>query len=100
MTAQTFTPESAQVFGGYSAANAAYLAACADRRGCSCAPYRDWFTYRRWAAMGFQVKRGEHGERLGVFVQSDVLNDAGEVVGHRSRPWSAVVFCRCQVMEG
>lgn len=73
------------------------LALEAEVRGCSCQPYVDWFTYRRWQAQGFQVQRGERGFKLTTYVP--VVKKSGdgteEIIGSRPRGYS--VFCRCQV---
>src|SRR5436305_1734345 len=51
----------AKHFEGFSLANATLLTQAAAERGCSCAPYEDWFTYDRWRAQGMQVQKGQHG---------------------------------------
>jgi antirestriction protein ArdC len=62
---------------------------------CSCEPYRDVFTLRRWNALGYRVRRGEHGVKISTIVAHEV-DDGGEIKVV-SRPWTSVVFCRCQV---
>ena len=97
MTEHTMTAEQARTFGGYSSGNALVLARAAKSRGCQCRPYEDWFTYKRWAAQGYQVKRGEHGVKIMTFISSQVEDTETHEVKVRSRPWTAAVFCRCQV---
>jgi len=59
---------------------------------CTCEPYQDVFTYNRWKAQGYQVRRGEHGCKVTTWVPKDKDNpDAGVF------PRNATVFCRCQV---
>ena len=91
--------QEAKSFNGYSMTNAMILTGAAAKRGCQCKPYQDWFTYKRWQAQGCQVKRGEHGVKLSTFVTMTKTDDDGnkEIIGRR--PWTSVVFCRCQVKE-
>jgi antirestriction protein ArdC len=77
--------------------NAAILRNVSAERGCSCEPYKDWFTLRRWNAQGYRVREGEHGVRLVTIREDEVENeDTGERLVRRRR-WMSVVFCRCQV---
>ena len=91
--------QDAKSFTGYSMANALIVAAAAAKRGCQCQPYEDWFTYKRWLAQGYQVKRGEHGVRLSTFVEMTKTDDDGNKTIIGKRPWRSTVFCRCQVEE-
>lgn len=91
--------QEAKSFGGYSMTNAMILTGAAAKRGCHCKPYEDWFTYKRWQAQSYQVKRGEHGVRLSTFVTMTKIDDNGNKVVVGKRPWKSVVFCRCQVEE-
>lgn len=94
------TAEEARSFDRISTANILVLTEAARLRGCSCEPYRDWFTYNRWRAQGYQVQRGEHGTPLTVMIQHEKREagpDGEECVTTVSRPWTAHVFCRCQV---
>lgn len=83
---------------GYSLQNAAILARAAADNGCECEPYVDWFTYKRWLAQGMQVQKGEHGVKLSCFLKSTKTDKDGKETVY-SRPWTSVVFCRCQVKE-
>jgi antirestriction protein ArdC len=88
---EKMTPESATSFDRYSMINAVIVK---HERKCECEPYEDIYTYARWQAQGYQVRKGEHGTRITTFIPvKDKATD--KVIG--SRPWSSVVFCRCQV---
>ena len=92
------TAETARSFSQFSVRNAALAKALL---ACSCQPYEDVFTYRRWQAQGYQVRRGEHGIRLLVLVAGTVTeheDGTGTEVTRtiRMRRTSAV-FCRHQV---
>jgi antirestriction protein ArdC len=80
---------------GPSMVNTAILYDVADAKGCTCEPYIDWFTYKRWLAQGMQVQRGEKGTKLTTWISYEKEVD-GKVVT-KSRPRTTSVFCRCQV---
>jgi len=87
--APAMTPAEATRFERISLANAAMVAASLT---CDCSPYRDVFTYRRWKAQGYQVRRGEHGIKLsGVRDVEDKNGDSKKIF------FGTTVFCRCQV---
>ena len=91
----TITKENATTFDRYSAINATLVQSA---RACGCEAYKDVFTYKRWQAQGFQVRKGEKGTRIETYAPITKENkETGEreVVG--SRPWISTVFCRCQV---
>ena len=90
------TAEEAQAFDQYSEQNAALLIEAAGEHGCECEPYEDWFTLRRWNALGYLVKKGEHGTVIMVAVSKPAANpeDPPEKKFVRS-----YVFCRCQVQQ-
>lgn len=94
-TRAPLTPEQARTFDRLSPHNAAVLIATAAARGCACQPYQDWYTFRRWRALGRHVIRGQHGTALPLVMESDTDPDTGET---RSRPrfGTSHVFCRCQ----
>jgi len=52
---------------------------------------------RRWNAMGYRVKRGERGFRIGVVVEREVRDEEGEVQRVRRGYRGTAVFCRHQV---
>lgn len=87
---EKMTATEAKSFSNFSATNAALIYAALD---CSCEPYEDVFTYRRWKALGFQVQRGEK-KRVSVLTFHQVEDDDGST---RLRPWNSHLFCRCQV---
>lgn len=90
--AHAMTAAQATTFANRSLKHEVILAETADEKGCTCAAYRDWFTYRRWQALGFQVQKGEHGVKLTTWITYED-KDGKE----RSRPKGTTVFCRCQV---
>lgn len=59
-----------------------------------CEAYQDIFTYNRWQALGHQVRKGEHGTKITVFVP---IKDKNTEQVRATRPKLVVVFCRCQV---
>jgi len=74
--------------------NPPMLEQIAEEKGCGCVPYQDWFTYKRWEAQGFHVRKGEHGTK--IFIQRENIDPATQQVISRSH-FSTCVFCRCQV---
>lgn len=60
---------------------------------CGCKAYVDVFTYNRWQAQGFQVKRGEKALKLAII--REVVDETDEEV---KKVWGrSHVFCRHQV---
>jgi antirestriction protein ArdC len=96
MKREPMTAEKAIQFGGHSTYHAAVLAAAAHARGCDCQAYEQWFTYARWQALGYQVKKGEHGVKLGCFIEAERAKPDGTIERY-SRPWKTTVFCMHQV---
>lgn len=97
--ATRMTAGQATTFDRYSVSNAAQaIAQLHELGGCKakCEPYDDMFTYNRWQAQGYQVRKGEHGAHLGVIITTSQEDETGKVI-RQSRPWTTVVFCRCQV---
>ncbi len=100
---KAMTPDEARSFGRYSLMNAAMAAQELVHAGAcdgTCNPYEDIFTYRRWAAQGFQVQKGQHGAHLAIFVETaktEKVDDGTEIVTADTRPWSTTVFCFHQV---
>lgn len=96
MQRQTMSEAEAKTFGRISLANAAQVV---HQLKCGCMPYQDVFTYHRWLAQGYQVKRGERAIRLPLIkmlVDEDENGDAEEV---RRLLGTSAVFCRCQVKK-
>ncbi len=91
---QTMTAAQAQTFEHESAQSAATVAAQLD---CHCEPYADVFTFNRWKAQGFSVRKGEKAHRVTGYVPK-VSRD--EKTGEERKtliPRVNCVFCRCQV---
>lgn len=63
---------------------------------CGCKPYEDIFTFNRWKAQGWFVRKGEKGVRLDVFAKVKEVDAAG-VEREKKYPRATTVFCRCQV---
>lgn len=98
ITKKRMTVEEATYFDHHSDTNAMILARAAQARGCQCNAYTDWFTYNRWAAQGYQVKRGEHGVKITTMIDKATEDMSGVQIVIK-RPWSVTVFCRCQVTK-
>src|SRR3990167_10480507 len=84
------TAAEARSFGRFSIGNAAEVLRC---RPCGCQPYEDVFTFKRWIALGYCVRKGEKAIRLPLV--KDVEDEDGEKV--RRGLGSSAVFCRHQV---
>ena len=89
----TMTPGEARTFGRISPANAAWVMA---NLKCDCSPYQDVLTYGRWHALGYQVRKGEHGIKLSVVREVSKEADDGTITTRKLFA-GAVVFCKCQV---
>ncbi len=61
-----------------------------------CRAYTDIFTFRRWRAQGYQVRRGEKGTAVTTWITSPAEDEKARVV---RRPRRAVLFCRHQVEQ-
>jgi len=96
--AKQLTSEDARSFEHFSVHNAVQAQmACPEG---SCEAYQDIFTFRRWRAQGFIVRKGEHGTTITTWIPTPARNgdtEAGEDKETRRRPKRAVVFCRHQV---
>ena len=97
MEKHTLTAEQAVTFERHSLTNAMILAQAAADRGCECEPYKDWYTYRRWAAQGYQVQKGEKSIALLTYAETEKTDEKTGKVVKSTRPWTSRVFCRCQV---
>ena len=93
-TKARMTEREATSFDTFSMMNATIVV---SERKCECQPYIDIFTYNRWKAQGFQVKRGEHGTHIQTFVPITKADNDGNVKVTGRVPKTSVVFCRCQV---
>lgn len=87
------TETEATQFDTFSLTNAVIVL---QSKNCECVPYEDVFTYNRWLAQGYQVKKGQHGIHVQTWKKGSKINDAGETKNYVF-PKSSVVFCRCQV---
>jgi hypothetical protein len=63
----------------------------------SCEAYKDIFTFRRWKAQGFFVRRGEKGTRITTWIEKVETDEERNEKATGKRPKVAVVFCRHQV---
>jgi len=90
------TPTEATTFNRFSIYNALTVS---NSLPCGCIPYQDVYTFNRWKAQGFIVKKGEHGVRIPV-IGTNIKHDekTGQDVTKKYISTSAV-FCRCQVVE-
>lgn len=85
------TAEEAQSFGRFSIGNAMTVKMS---RPCGCEPYKDVFTFKRWIAQGFCVKKGEKAIRLAMVKEVEDKENSEKV---RRVLGSSAVFCRHQV---
>lgn len=74
--------------------------AVAAELGCEtaeCRAYVDIFTFKRWLAQGYLVKKGEHGTQITTWIPISKKQDDGtkKIVG--KKPRTVTVFCRHQV---
>lgn len=90
------TATEATQFDSYSPNNAALVAASLS---CGCEPYEDVFTFARWKAQGYHVRRGEHGIRLAAMKTISRENPETGEMEKRKMFGKTVVFCRCQVSK-
>lgn len=85
----------ARRFGHFSVHNAV-KAELACHEG-TCRAYEDIFTFARWRAQGFAVRKGEKGTKITTFVEIKAKDDDGGESITAKRRKTAVVFCRHQV---
>jgi len=87
--------EDARQFSHFSIHNAVQAQlACPDA---TCEAYKDIFTFKRWKAQGFVVRKGEKGTRITTWITKTNKDDEGKVTVIGKRPKVAIVFCRHQV---
>ena len=95
MSTTQFSPEEARRFDHFSIHNAvAAEAACPTHE---CRAYTDIFTFRRWLAQGYAVKKGERGTKVTTWIPRPEPEDAEDRVVRRKKSRTAVVYCRHQV---
>ena len=97
MTTPAMTANEARVFEATSDASAHQVLAQLD---CGCEPYQAVFTFNRWKAQGFGVRKGERAHKLRTFVaippsKRALAADANAQA--KLRPRTLSVFCACQV---
>ncbi len=106
------TAQDATSFTGYSVASMMQISMAIGARAeagvypdCTCEPYADTFTFARWIAQGFAVRKGEKSLRISTFTpvgertvkNADEPSDGADTPSVRLRPCTAFLFCRCQV---
>jgi hypothetical protein len=87
------TAQQATMFERFSVGNATTAESALD---CGCKAYVDVYTYNRWQAQGFQVKRGQRAVRLPMVKDVEREAENGETKTRRIFT-SSSVFCRHQV---
>jgi antirestriction protein ArdC len=92
--AAEMTAEEARSFRHFSVHNAVQ-AQLACEEG-TCEAYVDIFTFRRWRAQGYRVRKGEKGTAVTTWITTEPRTDEGDEKPAR-RPKRAVLFCRHQV---
>ena len=92
--AEQMSAEDARSFQHFSVHNAVQAQmACPEA---TCEAYEDIFTYRRWRAQGYAVRKGEHGTKVTTWITVKVRKDDEKP---KTRPKRAVLFCRHQVEQ-
>ncbi len=74
--------------------------AIAAELGCQtaeCRAYVDIFTFKRWLAKGYVVRKGEHGTKITTWIPITKTDDQGRLTVVGRRPKSVTLFCRHQV---
>jgi hypothetical protein len=82
-------------FGYFSVHNAVKAELACDEG--TCRAYEDIFTFARWRAQGFCVRKGEKGTRISTFIPIKRIDKEGDEKVVAKRRKTAVVFCRHQV---
>jgi N-terminal domain of anti-restriction factor ArdC len=94
-TAQQMTADEARDFTHFSVHNAVQAQmACPEG---SCEAYSDIFTFRRWRAQGFVVRKGEKGTTVTTWINPTAQGEDTDPQTVKRRPKRAVLFCRHQV---
>lgn len=89
---EQMSAEDARSFQHFSVHNAVQAQmACPEA---TCEAYQDIFTYRRWRAQGYAVRKGEHGTPVTTWITVKAREDDEKP---KTRPKRAVLFCRHQV---
>jgi antirestriction protein ArdC len=93
MAVTKLNPELARSFDTFSEVNYETLKETLE---CGCEPYKEVFTFKRWKAQGYYVRKGEKAHKIIVVVKSEKENKKGEKE-EKSFPKKTSVFCKCQV---
>lgn len=97
-TRPQMTAIEARTFKTFSVSNATTITEALQAKGCTtCQPYEDVYTFNRWKALGYHVKKGEHGMRIPVINEVEKEDQASGKVSTRKLFHTSAVFCRCQV---
>lgn len=91
---QRFNADTARQFPTVSPNNAATVA---HGLKCTCRPYEDVFTLRRWNAQGYRVKKGSKAVARVPVVYADSVEDPNGYRYTVKRRTTSALFCRCQV---
>ncbi|MDO8671211.1 MAG: ArdC-like ssDNA-binding domain-containing protein [Dehalococcoidia bacterium] len=86
--------QEARSFQRYSVMNASHIKSAL---ACGCEPYEDVFTYRRWLALGCQVRRGEKAVKIAIRTLKTWTDKETQEEKTGLINAGAAVFCRCQV---
>lgn len=62
-----------------------------------CRAYQDIFTFKRWLAQGFVVRKEERGTPITTWISVTKTDDDGNQTVVGKRPKKVTVFCRHQV---
>jgi N-terminal domain of anti-restriction factor ArdC len=82
------SPEEARRFDHFSVHNA--IAAEAACPTLECRAYSDIFTFRRWLAQGYVVKKGERGTKVTTWIPVPEPDEGEQGTARRTRPKTAV----------
>ena len=92
---QQMSAEEARTFPHFSVHNAVQAQlACPEG---TCQAYEDIFTFRRWQAQGYIVRKGEKGTAVTTWITTKGRGDGEEKP--KTKPKRAALFCRHQVEE-
>ena len=93
---EKMTAGEARQFDRYSVNNAVTAEASLE---CGCKAYEEIFTYNRWRAQGYQVRRGEKAVRLPVVRTRTFKDEETERERTVRVPGRSAVFCFHQVQR-
>ena len=109
-TRTKMTASDATNFNGYSSNSISQILNGIEARkesgkhvNCTCEPYEDIFTFARWEALGFCVRKGETSIKIGSWVPVATKTKTDAETGKETqgkaflKPHTMCLFCRCQV---